>query len=83
MNKNIDIKNEVRLTLDNVEYIYNEGMELVNQPEEVTPDQINVLAMEALNYIENNQEGVTFGALDLCDAMQTVKQWIKESKEEA
>ena len=81
--KNIDIKNETRLALDNVEYIYNDGMELVEQADKVTPEQINELAMEALNYIENSQEGVTFGALDLCDAMQTAKQWIKENKEEA
>ena len=81
--KNIDISREVRLALDNVEYLYNEGMELVEQSEEVTPDQINDLAMEALNYIENSREGVTLGAPALYAAMHEVGQWIKENKEEA
>ena len=78
-----NIKKETKLVLDNVEYIYNEGMDLVGQREEVTPEQINELAMDVLNDIENRREGVALGALDLRDAMHEVGQWIKENKEEA
>ena len=81
--KNIDIKNEVRLALDNVEYIYNDGMELVEQPEKVTPEQVNGLAMEVLNYMANELDESTPSMNDLYEALHVVNDWIKESKEEA
>ena len=81
--KNINIRREVRLALDNVEYIYNEGMGLVEQPEKVTPEQVNGLAMEVLNYMANELDESTPSMNDLYEALHVVNDWIKESKEEA
>ena len=83
MNKNYDFKNDVRLVLDNTEYLYNEGMELAEQADKVTPDQINDLTMDVLNYMTNELDESTPSMNKLYEALHVVSDWIKESKEEA